>query len=151
MSDFAASLGPFATLSVGLAASFIAWQQWQLAQNKFRLDLFDRRYRVFDAARKFLAQSANEGRVDDSKLAEFYAGISDAGFLFKPEVGKYLEVVVQRALKMDTHRKLCEPLPVGEARSRLAQAELDERTWLIEQLTAISKVFSPYLGFSHIN
>jgi hypothetical protein len=47
-------LSPIVTLLVSCALAFIAWQQWQVARNKLRLDLFDRRYRVYDATRKFL-------------------------------------------------------------------------------------------------
>jgi len=47
-------LSPIATLIVGLAVAIIAWQQWRVAKDKLRLDLFDRRYKVFEATRTFL-------------------------------------------------------------------------------------------------
>jgi hypothetical protein len=40
-----------ATLFLSVAVAVIAWQQWRVADNKLRLDLFDRRYKVYDALR----------------------------------------------------------------------------------------------------
>jgi hypothetical protein len=44
-----------ATLFLSIAVAIIAALQWRVAHNKLRLDLFDRRYQVYDATRKFLA------------------------------------------------------------------------------------------------
>jgi len=130
--------------------AFIAWQQWQVASSKLRLDLFDRRYKVYDATRKFLACIVRDASFTDAQLLEFYGGTSDAEFLFGPEVVDYIAVIRKRALGMRTHQKVYEPLPVGDERSRHVQSEHDELLWLGEQLTAMTKTFTPYLGFSHI-
>lgn len=149
-SMFIPYLAPTATLIVGCMVAFIAWQQWRVAENKLRLDLFDRRYKVYDATRKFLSCIVQEASFSDAQLFEFYGGTSDAKFLFGPEVVDYLAEIRKRALEMRKHKKVYEPLPVGEERSRHVQAECDELLWLSEQLTAMTKIFMPYLGFSHI-
>lgn len=149
MAEIIPYLAPSATLIVGLSVAFIAWQQWQVARSKLRLDLFDRRYKVFEATRKFLAVVLRDARFEDSHLFEFYAGTSDAEFLFGSEVVDYLTEIRKRALDMRTHQKVYEPLPVGPERSRHVQAEHDQLVWLGDQLTAMSKSFRPYLGFSH--
>jgi hypothetical protein len=73
-----------ATLFLSIAVVVIAWQQWQVANNKLRLDLFDRRYKVYDATRNFLAVILREATFTNSQLFEFYAGTSDAEFLLAP-------------------------------------------------------------------
>lgn len=143
-------LGPITTLIVGLAVVFIAWQQWQVARSKLRLDLFDRRYKVYDATRKFLAGILRDATFTDSQLFEFYAGTSDTEFLFGSDVVDYLAQIRKRALDMRLHQRTYEPMPVGDERSRHVQAEHDELLWLTNQLTAMTKIFTPYLGFSHI-
>lgn len=143
-------LGPIATLLVGLVVGFIAWQQWQLARHKFRLDLFDRRYRVFEATRKFLSAIFSNSDFSDAQLFEFYGGTSDAEFLFDRDVVDYLKQIRERSLDMRLHKTLFEPLPVGEERSRHVQASHDQLLWLGEQLTAGRVVFAPYLSFSKI-
>jgi hypothetical protein len=77
---------------------FIAWQQRQIARNKLRLDLFDRRYRVYDATRKFLSVILRDATFTDSQLFEFYGGTSDTEFLFGSDVVDYLANRYESAL-----------------------------------------------------
>jgi hypothetical protein len=138
------------TLFLGVAVAVVGWRQWRVADNKLRLDLFDRRYKVYDATRKFLAVIMREATFADSQLFEFYAGTSDAEFLFGADVGDYLGQIRKRALHMRTAQQLFEPLPVGDERSRHVQAAHDDLVWLTDQITAMTEVFSPYLGFANV-
>jgi hypothetical protein len=139
-----------ATLFLSVAVGVIAWQQWRVADNKLRLELFDRRYKVYDATRKFLALILREATFTDSQLFEFYGGTSDAQFLFGADVVDYLEQIRNRAVDMRTHQELFQRLPVGAERSRHVQANRDHLVWLTDQVTAITKIFAPYLGFTNI-
>ena len=98
--------GTIATVVISLAITYIAWQQWQIARTKLRLDLFDRRYKVYDATRKFLAGILRDATFTDSQLFEFYAGTSDAEFLFASDVMDYLAQLRKRALDMRCIRGL---------------------------------------------
>ena len=128
----------------------IAWQQWRVAENKLRLDLFDRRYKVYDATKKFLAVIIREATSTDSQLFEFNVGTSDAEFLFEADLVAYLAQIRKRALHMRTAQQLFEPLPVGDERSRHVQAAHDDLSWLSDQITAMTKAFTPYLGFANV-
>ena len=139
-----------ATLFLSIAVVVIAWQQWRVADNKLRLDLFDRRYKVYDATRKFLAIIIRDATFTDSQLFEFYGGTSDAEFLFRADVVEYLSQIRNRAIDMQTAQQLFEPLPVGDERSRHVQAAHDHLSWLGDQITAMTKVFTPYLGFANV-
>ena len=135
-----------ATLAIACAVAYVAWQQWRLARHRFRLDLFDRRYRVYDATNKFLMF----GQLDDENLFKFNIGTADAEFLFDAGVTDFLAEVRKRAVNVITQQKIFERMPVGEERSRHVQAAHDDRLWLAQQSTAASRVFMPYLGFSQI-
>jgi hypothetical protein len=45
---------PIATFALSLAVVIIAWRQWRVARNKPRLNLLDRRYKVYEATSKFV-------------------------------------------------------------------------------------------------
>jgi hypothetical protein len=137
-------------LFLSLAVAIIAALQWRVADNKLRLDLFDRRYKVYDATRKFLAVIFREANFKDSELFEFYTGTSDAEFLFGAEVVKHLEQIRKRAIDMRTAQTIFDPLPVGEERSKHVQAAHDDLKWLTDQITALSQTFAPYLGFTNV-
>jgi hypothetical protein len=141
---------PIATLIVGLIVGYIAWQQWQVAKAKLRLDLFDRRYKVFDATRKFLVVIVKNARFDDSQLLDFCAGTSDTEFLFGRDVVDYLTQIRTRALDARAHHEELQATPVGDERSRRVHAKQDQILWLGEQLGTMTKTFSPYLGFSNV-
>ena len=138
------------TLFLSTAVVVIALQQWRVADNKLRLDLFDRRYKVYDTTRKFLAIIIRDATFTDSQLFEFYGGTSDAEFLFRADVVEYLSKIRNRAVDMQAAQQLFEPLPVGDERSRHVQAAHDHRLWLGDQITAMTKVFTPYLGFANV-
>jgi hypothetical protein len=140
-----------ATLFLSIAVVVIAWQQWRVAESKLRLDLFDRRYKVYDATRKFLSVIIREARFTNSDLFEFNAGTSDAQFLFKPDVAEYLAEIRRQALHLRTTRELLKkPRITDDELARLAQAENDDLSWLGDQIIAMTKVFAPYLGFANV-
>jgi hypothetical protein len=141
---------PIATLIVGLIVAYIAWQQWQVAHAKLRLDLFDRRYKVYEATRQFLGCIMQAATFSDSQLFTFYAGTSDAQFLFDKEVVDYLKQIAHRAIDMRLQNKLFQRLPDGEERSAKIEAEHQHLLWLTHQITDMTLTFAPYLGFSNI-
>lgn len=143
-------LGPLATMLVGISIAFIAWQQWQVARAKLRLDLFDRRYKIYDSTRKFVALTMRDANFSDSQLFEFFAGTSDAAFLFDADVFDYLKQIGKRAVDMRIHHHACQNVPMSDERSRHVQETHNQLLWLSEQLTAMTKIFTPYLGFSNI-
>ncbi len=118
------------TLVLAASVAIVAWLQWWVALNKFRLDLFDRRYKVYDATRKFLSAIVGEATFTDRQLVEFYGETSDAGFLFDADVVDYLEQIRKRALDMRAHQKHFERLPVGDEHSRHVQANHDQVVWV---------------------
>ena len=77
---------PAVTLFLSLTVVIIAVLQWRLADNKLRLDLFDRGYKVYDATRNFVAVIIKEATFTDSQLVDFNIGTSDAKFLFGPDI-----------------------------------------------------------------
>src|SRR5208283_3402681 len=87
-------------LAVSLAVMFIAGLQYSVAYNKFRLDLFDRRYKVYDAAKAFLSAITSEPNFSNQELSKFEIGKSVAVFLFKADMVDYLTQVRTRALDM---------------------------------------------------
>jgi hypothetical protein len=52
-----------------------------IAEEKLRHDLFEKRYRVFDAARKLLCEVTVHRSASDEDLRAFTIGIGDAVFL----------------------------------------------------------------------
>jgi hypothetical protein len=139
-----------ATIIIGLVAAFIAWRQWRLTNDKLRLDLFDRRYKVYEGLSVFLAKIVAHANFADNDLREMNLATRDAVFLFPEEVTKYIDEVRCRALEMRLFALQFEPLPAGPDRSALVQKNHNELVWLTVQLGNLGKQFSAYLGFAHM-
>ena len=143
-------LQPIATCFVGIVLAFIACLQFKVAHDKLRLELFDRRYKVYAATKKFLIVVVRNARFERSDLFEMFAGTADADFLFDKDVLDYLKQIADRATAMDVLQKKFYPLPVGDERDVLSTKEHVEFVWLTHQVTDMSKVFAPYLSYAKI-
>ena len=145
-----ALLSPLVTLFIGGVAAYIGFLQWRLAERKLKYDLFDRRYKIYDATRKFLSAILQKATFDDRDIFEYYAGISDADFLYPKELRDYLDTIKNRAFAMRAHEMDFRDLPVSEARTELVKKMHVELKWLNDQLTELRTRFHPYLGFRTI-
>jgi hypothetical protein len=104
--DFA---GPVATAIAASAAAFVAYRlgrsqiavaeiqadvakrNWQTANERIVLDLFERRIAIFEGIRGVVAKVLSTGRPDDETYFEFVKAIDKATYFFGPEVADYLE------------------------------------------------------------
>ena len=140
---------PAATFFVGVVLAVIAFLQFKVAHDKLRLELFDKRYKVYDATKQFLGGIMSSATFSDAQLFTFYAGTSDAEFLFDTDVGEYLLQIRKRALDMRLQAKLYQRAE-GDERTRMINAESEHLLWLTDQLTGMSKVYAPYLSYSKV-
>jgi len=141
---------PSVTLFLSFAVTLIAWQQWRVADDKLRLDLFERRYKIYDATMRFVANIVSKATFEDADLVEFYRQTSDAVFFFRSDVVEYLDVIRDRAVKTRSLAHQFRDLPVGDYRTALVEKESAELMWLSNQLPLIKDVFLPYLSFDKI-
>ena len=138
----------FVTILIAIWASYIAYQQVRTAREKFKLDLFEKRFQVFSGARCLLSKILVTANVDLEALFEYRGAIAEASFLFGEDITEYLEEIYRRALRLHTLHQTMDPLPRGDERSRLASEISNELKWLNEQLPELKKRFAPYLKFA---
>jgi hypothetical protein len=92
-------------LFLSLTIVIFAGLQWRISSNRLRLDLFDRRYKVYDTAKKFLSLTIREAKFE-SDLIAFNIGVADAEFLFESDVLQYLKGLRKNALHLSTTQAL---------------------------------------------
>lgn len=73
------------TSLVAVIATYIAWQQYKANRYKLKRDLYQQRFRVFEASREILAMMYTTG-VDEKQLFELSSKTREAEFLFEPEM-----------------------------------------------------------------
>jgi hypothetical protein len=65
---------------VAAIVAWIAYQQFRLAREKFKLDLFEKRFAVYSAARKLLSIIAQKANIENKDLFEFLRDTHDSYF-----------------------------------------------------------------------
>ena len=147
--DFPTVFAALLTPTVAVLGIFIAYRQWRLAQNKFKLDLFDRRFAVFVAARNFISQILTTGEVSDLELTKFLFSTREAKWLLSSDLAEYLDKeLYEKAVDLQRLGSEIEQLSELE-RSEAIKAQVEVKKWFIAQHKVLDDRFSPYLKLAH--
>lgn len=145
-------LPAFATLIVGLIAALIAYQQWRLSHNKLKLDLFEKRYKVYGHFRKFIQAAVSDPAFSPETFLEFKAETADVIFLFGSEVVAFRNQINQQAMEIRKFAVKSDHLKntkiISDSDYHKHYDEIDQ---LNNQLTRMEEVFAPYLSFADLN
>lgn len=149
MKDFLPYLPIFASAVPSCLMAWIAWQQKHVAAQKLKLDLFDRRYRVFDATRKMLEIIVINRQVKPPEILEFRIATSDSQFLFGNDVIRFVEDLAKMANDLGHIQVQIQEEPVGPERHQHFEAKTRALDYFADRLGALGKTFAPYLGLVH--
>jgi hypothetical protein len=130
---------------IAAVGAWIAAQQMYLARVKLQHDLYDRRYAVFDAVRRFLDEAVATKIVSAETLHSFALRTADAPFLF--DDAPYLKEMRERAAKAQSIYSVIEGVPgmPADQKARASQAAGEHLTWLVGQLDGLAEQFRPFL------
>lgn len=93
---------------LGVCAPLIAFLQWKLSRHKLKLDLFDRRWKIYAATNDMLATLINGSDEDRRERAnDFRRQLMDARFLCSKNTIDFLDKVNEQiASVVDAERAL---------------------------------------------
>jgi hypothetical protein len=138
----------FVALVIGGVAAYIAWRQYKAAHAKIKLDLFDKRYAIFEAAWAFLSEPI-QSELQGGPRSPFTNMIPRAGFLFGSEVEAYLNEALTNWTELWAIREK------AKARGNvIAPEDVTRNTELLnwfhtEASQGLKKVCAPYLDFQN--
>jgi hypothetical protein len=140
-----------ATLTVAYFATRIAWRQANTARDKLKLDLYEKRFRVYQALLTFLEAILREGKVTAEFISAFNSSTVGKEFLFNNDVNEYLKEVKNKAMEWRTacdKIKSLQPKDGFEAEQKEAN-DTDHKLlkWLSDQPSQAPSVFASYLDF----
>jgi hypothetical protein len=137
-------------LGIGLAAAAIAWRQARIAGAKLKLDLFEKRIKLYIELRDFLAYSSGEGieSTDLTHLGQIHSATTSAHFLFGDEIGRRFEEARMQAISLrQAMRALQRTDPADPGRSA-AEAKVTELLgWFESELKGLRARFAKYMDF----
>jgi len=135
------------TVLVAAFATWISWSQYSINKEKFKLDLFQKRFLVFAATRKFLSVILRDANLKIEDLFEYRADTAEATFLFEQDITDYLKEIDEKSLSLWELHETIRPLPIGAERSQKAHEISEHLKWLNDQLPMLKPVFNPYMKF----
>jgi hypothetical protein len=138
--------GSFATCITGI----FSYRQWRTARDKLRLDLFDRRFALFEdyfaATTAALAKWQNQEELF-RKFAK-HRGISK--FLFEEDVANLVEQTIEVIVRLEIleNRRF---QPNNEKKWDEDSKEIEKRIiWLAETQNQVIAMFEKYLSFKNV-
>ena len=133
---------------IGIAVVYIAWQQWQANTRKLKLEMYDRRRRIYDEVVAFLGLVLRDFKPDIPDVLAFRRATAEADFLFDSEITNYIDEVVKQALSIRVaHLKLTPP---GNDHAKVVEAMSEREEWFAGQHDIARLKFRPYLDVSQI-
>ena len=109
------------TVLLAVFAAYIAYQQFRLQREKFKLDLFEKRFQVFAASRKLLSIILQDARLELKDLFEYRGAVAEAAFLFGEDITTYLREIDKKALRMHSLHDKLKGISPGEERSKIVE------------------------------
>ncbi|MBC7160507.1 MAG: hypothetical protein H5U26_00145 [Immundisolibacter sp.] len=144
------TLAALLTPTIAIIAVYIGWQQWRTNRNKLKLDLFDRRFTVYDAARTLIGRVLTQSHAKNDQILEFLTGTREARFLLDKQIAEYLfkEFHLKAILLLTLHSEL-EGSPGGTERTKNIEHRREVRNWFEQQYDVLDEKFSKYIQLEH--
>jgi len=133
----------FVALIIGCIAGGIAYRQYQVAEAKLKLDLFQQRYKIFLITWRILSSVISDGtRKRHYGLGTpFNNFIPKAKFLFGADVESYLNDLATKWARLHAIEGIDTP-------SKYAEEKFELTGWFQEQAdTGVKAIFGRYLNF----
>jgi hypothetical protein len=134
-----------ATPTIAVAGIAIVCAQLRIANVRLTHDLFDRRYAVFAAERKFIQQICQKRTITIDELSSFHYASVDVIFVCDQGVADYLEKLRTNAVRA---AELYEKIGCQNASRAEIQEHWDLLNWASSQIDTLTEKFKPFLQYS---
>lgn len=135
----------FVALIIGLIAAYIAFHQYRVARDKLRLDLFERRYELYDVIWTFLSEFENSHGAARQPVTN---EIPKAHFLFGAEIAEFFAEVLEMHVEYRSALGRTKTHEAGSEQHSSATEKVEELLmWSADELAGLRTRFRPYLGF----
>ena len=146
---------------IGLMTFWVAYQQKKISrqqlevnEHRIKLDLYDRRWAVYDAIETFIGKVIHEGSLDAGDLYRLSRSTRHATYLFGDDVNTYLDELRKRGASLRRSIQESESRGGGDFREPRGAIEPEDSglQWFNDQLDSgeFDEKFVPYLDVSRV-
>lgn len=141
-------------LEVAQGQMRIADGQKKIAAARLNLDLYEKRYAVYEAARSLLIATVQGDHVDAEQVIMFKIKTLEAVFLFNQDIMDYLQSLLDKVLRLkrlNAQEKAADEYGEEEKRHRLIDLGSEQHQQLAAEVPVIIEKFKPYLKLGDIS
>jgi hypothetical protein len=143
----AAALSPV----IAVIGGWIAWQQVRINRNKLKLDRFDKRFDIHEAAITFAATIAIRSKIGEDQFQDFLKRTRGTRFLVGKEMQDYIDLLRKNATRVQViGRSLAKTGISDEDRVKHADELSNLVIWFNDQIEVIPEKFAPFLSVDDI-
>jgi hypothetical protein len=143
-------LSALLTPTIALAVGYVAYRQWRTAQNKLKLDLFDRRLAMFDAAITLIFESQAPSGASEKALSEYFRSTQQAKWLFNDQIDKYFRMnLYAMAITIKSLSAELEGIEDGGKRIEKTSEIFKAHKEMMNQCEVLDKKLTPFLKLLH--
>jgi hypothetical protein len=137
------------TPAILIVGAILTRFQLRLNAQKLKFDLFEKRYAIYEATRRFII-SVMDGKPTQEAQDAFIAGTLGAQILFGEEAAQYLHQLWRDAIDMETEQSLLTGHTTEDERRDHALAIKNIKIRMRGHLGLTNKIFIPHLDLSSI-
>jgi hypothetical protein len=140
-------------IGIGAFAGYIAWRQWRTSKLNLSLNLFDRRFKVYEATKKMFDDITNHVDVPSESMKQFLTDTAQARFLFPKKLMEYLDTLRSYASDLRANARRYD-VAVQRNDQKLGAELTDREAELCDKVAkaeeSLVKNFEPYLDLRHV-
>ena len=135
------------TVVIAAIVAYIAWQQHKLSIEKFKVDLFDKRFAIYKGTKVLLSKILEEEKCDIEMLNEFRRATQDSMFLFDDEITAHLKEIDNMFLHVLRFQEDLKGIRRSKKKTELLGVKKELFIILAKELRNSRNVFAPYIKF----
>ena len=136
-------LSSLLTPVIAVTTTWIAIIQYRLEKQRWRLDLYEKRFETYRAVGEFLSLLYTKGRCEHADEIAYLQRASCNRFLFDRDIQDYIEEIYEKSVKRNHIRA---EIDAGASNLALEAAELSK--WFGKQFTVAESKFSKYISIT---
>jgi hypothetical protein len=152
------SLGGYLTPVVAIIAVLIAFKQYQLAnkqrllnERKLKMDLFEKRFKVFNEINNLISDLIISGIKETHEINILDQKINERIFIFKSELNVYIDEIIKKSRRLSqTEYILKSNTLTVENRKNLSIENDNLYNWITHEYQNLTQHFEEYLNFRNL-
>ena len=134
------------TPTIAVFVTYLAWRQYQIQRQRVRMDLFEKRFHIFNSARKYMGHTIAKACFDEEFHRRFQKEIMGAQFLFSKDIEIYLRSIEAATLDiMVQDNYLREEAFPNDDQKKVIERKFEKLKWISGQIEEIEAKFRPYM------